>query len=246
MKIALKILFILVPLLTLGQIPLVEKGEGLMKRELYGGLTIRTNGWGFNFHYAKQKNYRYKHLYGIDIGNIRHEKETKSYTSVFEDAKSYYYGKMNSVIAFRPFYGGKRILFEQTRAQGIEINFIWSIGVSLALLKPVHLKIKQFNENLSKFETIEERYDPAIHHPENIFGRSSWFKGVGDMKLSPGLFMKYGFFFDLSAKKATIWGVEIGAMLDMYPQRLEIMHQANNHFIFPSLYANVMFGRKLM
>lgn len=244
---ALKIVFFsLFPLFTFGQLPLVETGEGLMRREVYGGLTLATNGWGINFHYAKQKNYKYKYLYGIHIGNIRHEKETKSYTSVFEDAKGYYYGKLNSVLTFRPFYGGKRILFEKTRSQGVEINFIWSVGVSLALVKPTYLKIKKFNEENSKFETVEEQYDPSQHHPENIFGRSSWFKGFGGTKLSSGLFMKYGCYFDLSARRLNLWGVEIGAMADIYLERLPIMHNSKNHFIFPSLYANIMFGRKLM
>jgi len=247
MKHAIKVaIFCWIPMFSLAQLPLSEKGEGLMRREVYGGLTLATNGWGFNFNYAKQKNYRYKHVFGFHIGNIRHEKETKSYTSIFDDSKGYYYGKLNSVVSFRPFYGGKRVLFENRRNQGVEINFVWSAGLSIALINPVYLKIKVFDNQAGGFVNEEHRFDPQVHHTENIYGKSNWFKGFGESRLPLGIFTKYSFFFDLSAKKLNIWGVELGTQLEVFYERLPIVHNAKNHFAYPALFANIQFGRKLM
>lgn len=239
-------ILILLPVLSFGQLPLDEKGEGLMRREVYGGVTFATHGWGIGVQYHKQKNYRYKHSFGVRITNIRHPKETKSFSSSFEKSKGYYYGKMNSVVAVRPFYGGKRVLFEKTRHQGVEINLIWGVGISLTLMKPVYLKIKKFDSETNEFITIEERYDPENHHPENIFGRSNWFKGLGDSKITAGLFSKFGFYFDLSAKREFIWGVELGGLLDVYVQKIPIMYNSSNTFIYPALYANIVLGKRLM
>jgi hypothetical protein len=247
MKKSLKILFFCYfPLISFAQLPNEKKPEGQLKREIYGGLTLSTNGWGVNFQFAKRKTNRYKVMYGFSIGNIRNEKEHKAFNSVFKDAKGYYYGKLNSLLAFRPFYGGKILLFEKIRDKGVEIDFVWAAGLSLGLLKPVYLKVRKLDLNTSTFYNAEERYDPSIHHPENIYGRAPWYKGLGKASFLPGLFLKTGVYFDISTRRQLLWGIELGSQIDIYFQKVPLMYQVKNQYVFPSLYANITIGKRFL
>lgn len=213
----------------------------LLTREFVGGVNLNTSGWGFNFEYNFQKNYKYKHSVGLTFTNIRHEKEYKIPGT--SGTRGYYYGKINSLVAIRPNFGGKRLLFQSKRENGIEISFLWKAGISFGLVKPVYLEVeKSINSNFIHFP---ERYDPTIHFPGTIYSRSSWFKGLGQAKFEAGLFLKSGIDFNFAREQSFIAGGETGAMIDYFPSnKIEIMHEVENFNLFPSLYLQFNFGKK--
>ena len=220
----------------------VDNGETktLMTKDFTLGLNFNTTGWGFAFDYGWQKNYKYKQMAGFTASNIRHEKEHKIY-SPLSNTKAYYLGKLRSLVSFRPHYGGKLILFRAKRENGIEISAKWSVGPSLGLVKPVYLKIDNLASNL-----IDSRYNPEIHNIGNINSRSSWFKGLGEASLRPGLFLKTGFDFNFSAMKNGISGGEFGLMIDYFPvKEIEIMYNNVNSNFFTALYLQFNIGQKL-
>jgi hypothetical protein len=220
----------------------VDNGEvkTLMTKDFTLGLNFNTRGWGFAFDYGWQNNYKYKQTAGFTAGNIRHEKEHKVYGQL-SNSKAYYLGKLQSLVSFRPHYGGKLILFKAKRENGIEISAKWSLGPSLGLVKPVYLKIDQINSN-----SIDSRYNPEIHNPGNISSRSSWFKGLGEASIRPGIFLKTGFDFNFAALKNGISGGEFGIMMDYFPvQEIEIMHNNDNSNFFTALYLQFNIGQKL-
>ena len=141
----------------------VDNGEvkTLMRRDYSVGLNFNTSGWGFAFDYGWQKNYKYKQIIGFTATNVRHEKEHKIYS---DNNKGYYLGKLESLISFRPHYGGKFVLFKAKRENGIEISAKWSLGPSVGLIKPVYLKINKISANT----IIDERYNPQVHNAGNI------------------------------------------------------------------------------
>lgn len=222
-----------------------EKSEAKMlyKKIVYGGVNIATNGWGITLNYGWQKNYKYRHVVGFTAANIKHEKEVKSFSPYYEDAKGFFYGKLNSLVSFRPHFGGQVLMFNRLREKGVEISFMWSAGLSLTLVKPVYLEVRKFEG--SQQVLVKERYDPAIHNRENIYGRAGWFNGFGESNFNPGMFAKAGFFFDFASKHSKIFGVEFGASLDAYFMKVDVMHASPSRNFFPSLYANVLFGGKL-
>lgn len=222
-----------------------DKGEAKMlyKKVIYGGVNIATNGWGITLNYGWQKNYKYRHVVGFTASNIKHEKEVKSFSPYYEDAKGFFYGKLNSLISFRPHFGGQAIMFNRLREKGVEISFMWSAGLSLTLVKPVYLEVRKFEGAIQVLR--KERYDPAIHNRENIYGRAGWFNGFGESKFNPGLFAKAGFFFDFASNHSKVFGLEFGAALDAYLLKVDVMHASPSKYIFPALYANILFGGKL-
>lgn len=220
----------------------VDNGESkvLLRRDYSVGLNFNTRGWGFAFDYGWQKNYKYKQTLGFTCTNIRHEKEHKIYGAL-SNSKGYYLGKLESLVSFRPHYGGKLIMFKAKRENGIEISAKWSTGPSFGLLKPVYLKIEKIGA-----QAVDERYDPTVHNSGNISARSSWFKGLGESKMRMGIFGKFGFDFNFGALKNGISGGEFGVMLDYFPGReVEIMHNNPNSNFFSSLYLQFNIGQKL-
>ena len=220
----------------------VENGESktLMRKDYSVGLNFNTRGWGAAFDYGWQKNYKYKQIAGFTCTNIRHEKEHKIYGNL-SNSKGYYLGKLESVISFRPHYGGKLILYKAKRENGIEISAKWSLGASLGLVKPVYLKIDKINA-----QAVDERYNPIIHNPGNISSRSSWMKGLGESNMRLGGFGKFGFDFNFAALKNGISGGEFGVMLDYFPvKEIEILHNNPNSNFYSALYLQFNLGQKL-
>lgn len=236
--------FLFIHGLVIGQEHETEESTTLMRRDYTVGLNFNANGgatgWGVGFDYGFQKNYKYKNTVGFTLTNIRHEKEYKIYGSSLNSSKGYYYGKLKSVVAFRPTYGGKLMLFPSKRESGIEISAKWSIGPSIALIKPVYLKIDKI------INVVDEAYDPEVHHFGNITARSSWYRGLSEATLRIGAFGKFGFDFNFSSERGNISGGEVGVMVDyIVGETITILHDNPNDNLFMSLYLQFNIGQRL-
>ena len=225
------------------QEPDKEDGSTIMRRDFSFGLNFNANagatGWGMAFEYAVQKNYKYRNTYGFTLTNIRHPKEYKIYSS-FSNSRGYYFGKLNSLVSFRPTYGGKLAIFKAKRENGIEISLKWSAGPAIGLLKPVYLRIERFGTS------FDEKYNPGIHNIENITSRSSWGKGLGEATFEFGVFSRAGFDFNFSTSKNKISGGEVGVMVDYFIGKpVTLIHNNDGGNLFPSLYLQFNLGQKL-
>lgn len=229
---------------VLGQEPDKEDGTVLTPRHFSVGLNFNANagatGWGVGFEYGFQKNYKYRNTLGFTLTNIRHPKEFKIYSD-FSNTRGFFFGKINSLVAFRPTYGGKRYLFRAKRENGIEIAFKWSAGPSFGLVKPVYLRINKQNS-----KPIDERYNPSIHNFENIASRSNWTKGLNEATIKVGGFTKVGVDFNFSTEKNKISGGEIGFMIDYIAgSAIQLLHNNSGNNFFAVLYLQFNLGQKL-
>ncbi|MDA7803755.1 hypothetical protein N8987_04195 [Crocinitomix sp.] len=238
------ILLLLVSFASFAQEPDKDDGGVVMRRDFLFGLNFNANsgstGWGMGFEYGIQKNYKYRRTFGFTLTNIRHPKEFKIYNDL-SSSRGYFFGKLNSLVSFRPTYGGKLVLFQAKRENGIEITYKWAVGPSIGLVKPVYLKILKFGNN-----TVDEQYDPSAHNTENIASRSPWTIGLSEATLNVGGFFKTGFDFNFSNEKNKISGGEIGLMVDYFP--LKSLHLLNNNperNLFTSIYLQFNLGQKL-
>lgn len=221
-----------------------DNGGTVMRRDFVVGLNFNANagatGWGLGFDYAVQKNYKYRNTYGFTLTNLRNPKEFKIY-SEFGNSRGYYFGKINSLVSFRPTFGGKLTLFQAKRENGIEISYKWSLGPSFGILKPVYLKIIKFGLN-----PVDERYNPTVHNLENISSRSSWFEGLNEAKIKVGLFLKTGVDFNFSTANHKISGGEVGVMVDYFiSDPLLLLYNNTGDNLFASLYLQFNIGQKL-
>jgi hypothetical protein len=233
---------------VMAQQTIYEETRVPYKRELYGGILLHGDGWGLQFYHAKYNTARDRRLLGIEVVGMKHPKEVKSFNPYYEDARGYFYGKSNALLILRPTYGRKLQITDKIRRSGAEVNFIWGVGPSIGLLKPVYLQIGK--PDRIPYENIAvERYDPAIHDVQNIYGRATWFNGVGEIKPYLGGFGRVALSFEYSTETTGLKGLEVGAMVDVYQKTVPIMAELegvrNKQFFF-QFYLALQFGKKFV
>ena len=222
------------------QLPAEQNNKAGFRKSAYGGIILHTQGLGLNLYFSKFKTVDKKTLFSFDIVSMKHSKEVKSIGLIDENAKRFVYGKLNSLYVLRLGLGRKRILYEKLREQAVEISYFWIAGASIGMAKPVYLEV--FN---TVGELIQvERYDPEKHNLTNIFGRGPASRGISEIKFYPGVCLKLGVTFEYSGYRSGIKAIEVGGVFDAYPQRIAIMTNTKNNFLYPSLYINLLFGKK--
>ncbi|MEO8589030.1 MAG: hypothetical protein ABI432_06665 [Flavobacteriales bacterium] len=231
---------------ALAQQTIYEETRVPFRKELSGGIIVHGDGWGLAFYHGKHRTAVDRRMIGLEIVGMKHPKEIKSFNPYYEDSRGYFYGKSNAMLIVRPTYGGKHQITDKIRRSGVEVNYVWGIGPSLGLAKPVYLQIGK-PDNIPYETFVIERYDPAIHDVQNIYGRASYFKGFGEMKLYPGAFGRFGLNFEYSGQTTGIKAIEVGASMDAYPVVVPIMAElegvTNKQFFF-EFYLAVLFGKK--
>lgn len=219
----------------------------------YVGLQLNTNGYGAFYVYGKNKDAFQIRQFTADFAIYRHEKERK-YFFPEQNAKGYYYGKQNSFFAFKAGVGKRKIITEKLRKNGVMISYTLQSGGILGFLKPVYLQIiHQYEDSPGSYYLEIERYDPSQHYIDNIYGRASFLRGFGDLKIVPGVYVRGAWNFEFANYREGLKGLEIGASLDAFPFRVPIMAQsildeksngAKNHQFFATVYLNFFIGRK--
>lgn len=227
----------------------------LYSRQIYGGPNLNLNGFGGFLTYAKYRDAFRLRVYNLDINFVKHEKETKAWTPLNDpNARSYFYGKENNFYTIRMGIGNKKIFTEKLRKSGVQLSYLWQAGPVFGFTKPVYLEIIYTNEGQSRTYYLEvERFDADKHFVDNIYGRASGLRGLGELKFHPGIFAKFAFNFEYSNYKDGLKGIETGLSADVFTQRIPIMSpkilkedmsNPRNHQIFLSLYINFFFGKK--
>ena len=212
--------------------------ETLLMRERQWDIyaTIHTNGFGCGSQFGKQRSIHFRSGFDVEYTYYRHFKEQRlrSEKSVFV------YGKMNYFGMLRGGYGFTRILNTKPYWGGVEVGYFFYGGASLGFSVPVYVKIVQDkNGNIGS-----ERYDPLIHQMGNFVGTDSFRKGIREIKLHPGLYLKTGLSFDFAGNDAKVLKLDIGMASDIYLLPVEKMAFCKQYFLFTG-YLTIHYGKRL-
>ncbi|HMR47548.1 MAG TPA: hypothetical protein PKC85_12210 [Bacteroidia bacterium] len=205
------------------------------------GATLHSSGWGLMFRKGKNLTVNRKRMYEIEIVSMKHPKEYKSVSYLSERPKTFVFGKMNSLLVIHGGFCYERVLFDKAERKHFEIRWNSTGGPSLGLTKPVYLIFATGNG-----QRVVEKYDPnnQNHDKQSIYGKAEFTKGLDEMKLYPGVFLKSGVMFEYNIMNDGITAVEVGVMLDAYAKKIPIMAFAKNKQVFFNLYGTFMLGRK--
>jgi hypothetical protein len=225
-------------------------------RQQLAGVNLNLNGYGIFYNYLKYKDAKHLRIFNIDLNFVKHEKETRT-PSIYQDpqVKSYIYGKQNTFYTMRLGLGQKVVLTEKLRKGGVQLGYNWQSGAVLGFTKPVYLQIvyvRQTPETEDYFIEIE-KFDADRHFAENIYGRASGLRGLGELKFHPGIYFKSSLYFEFSNYKDGLKGIETGVSADAYLKSIPIMStkvlekdisNPKNHQVFVALYINFFLGKK--
>jgi hypothetical protein len=205
------------------------------------GILLNSNGLGANFRYGKWVNNLNKLIWEVDLVTIKHPKEVKyPFVSLYSNNRSFIYGKMNTVIDLRTMIGYQHEIFQKFDKGGISIRYFYSGGPSFAIYKPIYYDIW-----INSTQIASRKFDLANADPSAFTGKSSFFKGMNEVKAVPGISLKSGLGFEFSNIDEIIHALEVGAVIDLYPLKVPIMATHTNNQFFFSFFVSYRFGRIL-
>ena len=204
-------------------------------------LNLNTNGWGLGYRYGDRINFFEKKIYEVDFSILKHSKEVKSSSSWFS-SESFVFGKLNSVFDLRIGIGKQNEIFSKRDPGSVSVKYFYTLGPSLAFLKPIYYEIINY-ANDSMFMVTEEKFNPGIHTSGDIRGKSSFFKGFDEIKFVPGAYVKAGFNFEFSQSENILHALEVGVMFQAYLKSLEIMAVDDNQQFLFSMFVCYRFGK---
>ena len=216
--------------------------EVLYRIEKHGGVLIHSNGWGAFYRTGKHLTGKTKRFFEFEAVSMKHPKEVKTVNPYYENTKGYVYGKLNSLSIWRAGFGIQRKMHGKDGIKGIELRYHHFLGVSLGMAKPVYLEIGYPTIPYQYIRT--ERYDPTKHYADNIYGRAPMLRGIENIKPYPGLYTKFGFAFDYAGAFNAVKGLEVGTILDIYPQAIPLMANTQNNNYFLNFYLSIFIGKK--
>ncbi len=194
-------------------------------REYTFGLVGHTMGFGIDFRYLKYKDAFHKRGLEIELSKIRHPKEvTRSADRSYSNARGYVFDRVNSFYTLRAGYIYENILFDKTDQGTVSISLMLSGGISLGLLKPIYVLVPE-NENSNISPLLAERYNHQEHSGSTIYGEANFFKGIGETKLHPGVYVKTGANFNYQLLEKKVTSLEAGVVYDFFYKEVPIFYE---------------------
>jgi len=218
----------------------------LYKKMQTKSLIIHSRGWGFNYRLGKHITGKIDGVYEFEFATIRHPKEVKVQNTIQGNNKSFVLGKLNFFSTLRLGYGLQKVIYAKEVPGALEIRWHNYFGASIGLAKPIYLEIRQLSNDPFPSAPRSERYDPEIHRPAAILGRSSFFKGISQTAFHPGVYYKSGLSFDFAQEDDRIRNIEVGAVTDFFIRTVEIMAYNPKTVLIVSLYISFNWGNKTL
>ena len=215
----------------------------LYNQQAVGGITAHTEGWGFFFRRAKTVSIYRKIFWEAEAVTMHDEHEYKMADPNQPDATPYYFGKLNGMEAIRVGVGVSQLLWRKNDLNCIQVDAVYALGASVAILKPVYLEIITNGAGGNDLPVAQE-YNPYTDTPTNIYGRASVFDGLGQLSFYPGAYGRAGLNFDFSNRHKTVKSIEIGLVADVYSKVIPMMAFTKNNQAFVNLYLTFSVGKR--
>lgn len=238
-------LLILVVLFTNGMAQdssVTSFGKNIYRKSWTLGFKAHTSGIGAEYRQEKFVTATQKNFWNIDISNIKHIKEQKSFNRGQEES-NFVYGKLNSFYQIRAGVGKQNVMFKKLIIRGVQISSIYNVALTAGWLKPVFVEVQvgDLNENPT---TSIEQYDPYVHPYERISSKGPWLAGVGNSFLVPGASAKFALNFEFSPEDDEIKALEAGVILDGFIDPIPQIAFNRQYNVFFNVYVSFLFGRK--
>ena len=209
------------------------------EQERYWG--INKNSWsgligGGALKFSNRISDKLYRTIGFELVNIKHPKENK-YSSALGYGRTFVWGKKNYLFSLRGQYGRELIIVSKKDQQGIRVNAQLAVGPSIGLLMPYYIKYSRNNR------TEIESFDSSIHTFNNVIGSASFFEGINEINIKPGLNFKAAINFEFGSNKSAT-AIEVGFLGEIFTNEVIIMPTAKNYSFYPTAFITLFYGRK--
>ncbi len=189
---------------------------------------------GFIFRFSRSIKPNHYRTIGFELINVKHPAESRV---VSRTGNYFIVGKTNHLFAIRGQYGRDIVLFKKAAQQGVQITATGSVGPSIGLEAPYYIELNQF---------VKVPYDPSnsSHSVDNITGSGFIFQGLFESNLIIGINVRAGLSFEFGTFKSNVSGFEIGMLLDAYARKINMIPEANNYSVWPTVYITLFYGSR--
>ncbi len=235
-------LLILLTILTVkAQGELDEQQKVFYRNERTFSFSLNSNGYGIGYREGKRVDFLNKNIVEFELNVLKHPKEIKLASPYLQSGSSFVFGKLNNTFSLRGGFGQQHEIFKKADLGGVSIRYFYIGGPSLVLSKPIYYNVIYAVGGIT-YELRQETFNIDIHNPSDIYSRASFFKGIDETKVTPGLYAKGGFNFEYSKEDKIIHAIELGAILEGYAKKIPIMASDDNNAIFLTLYVTYRMG----
>jgi len=206
-------------------------------------LAIHSQGLGIGFKRGKIKRFNLTRNWIGEAVSLRSLKEIKTITISQYNTRPFIYGKLNYAYVLRFGYGEDRLIYGKPYWGGVETRWTYSVGASLALLKPYYYYVigYQPGANGEYVEVIEEKtFEPGL----NILGRAAFTKGFDEIKVSPGLHASAGLSFEVGRSRIRAQSIDLEVKAECFPLGISIMDSERNKRFFLTFMLSYNFGSR--
>jgi hypothetical protein len=242
------LLFLLSYLVGWSQGEIDKQDKLLFQNEKSVTLSLTSNGVAGGFTFGKHKTYLSKTLFEIELAYIKHPKEVKISASPYSYATSrrYVNGKTNIFVNLRPSYGYQREIFSKEDRGSIAIKYYYGGGPSIGITKPIYYTfniIAPIGGVNYIIDTKVEKYE-FVQHPmtTEIAGRASFWKGIDELTVYPGLHAKVGLTFEFGKYNRLVNAIDVSAVFDAFTKKIPIMYTDLNNQFFLTFAVSYRFG----
>lgn len=241
---SLNIVFLFLSLSCFSQVESPSDVRVVTGNEKSYAILINSNGWGLNYRYGKRLDGFRKRIFDIDFAYLKHPKEIKTQNPYYENQKRFVFGKLNTLYVLRGGIGIQKEIYSKFDKGGVAVKFFYEGGFTLGALKPVYYAVvDSMSKKPNDPYTSDKKFDYSIHSVEDIYSRASFFKGLGETKFKPGIFIKLGLSFVYSNVYDVLNALEAGVIVDGFYQDVPIMANQKNEQVFVSLFISYRFGK---
>ena len=211
-----------------------EESKGIIyNKEFTIDTRIHTYGFAVAANWTKIQTYHKSTYFQVELGELKHQKDFRQNSdNTFPNQgspQSFILGKRNNLYVIRAGYGKKKYISEKAKRKGVAIGLNYEAGVTLGLLKPYYLDIKQSDPNRPDLiPTRAEKFNPEspcnfLDPIGRVYGATGFFKGLSEVKPLPGIHAKAGLHFDWGAFDEFVKAIEVGVAVDVFYKRAPIL-----------------------
>lgn len=225
------------------------KGPKAITGELSGGIRLNSDGWSAFADLGSVKSQDSKHsdmFYNVRLLQLEvsEKKDPHEYTTVNKTSSGtdkYIFGKINNFYAVKLGYGSRKMIAGKPDPGTVSIHWVNVGGLSLGLLKPYYLNLNNGDPNAIKYSDATKE---EFLFPQDIQNAAGFSKGLGELKLIPGVHFKSAIHFDFSTNRKNVIGVEAGANIEYYSKPVQLMALQSGTPYFFDVYVAGQFGRR--
>jgi len=223
-----------------------EEGAIIFQKQTVFGIKLNTDGYGMFLEMGRMKTSRKSNLFSLELGERKHSKEEKVppvqgtyFTNPFV------YGKINNFYYAKLGFAQQRIIGNKGNKNGVAISAIYGGGLSAGLLKPYYLKVADIQTNAVRDVKYNNSNDSIfLDNVQYIQGASGFSKGFGEMKFTPGIFVKTALRFDYGRYNELVSAMEVGLNVEFYTKTMPVMLLQQQKQLFFNAYAAIEFGKR--